>query len=177
MEVGMSHFFRTSRWVMPAPTLIAPSRQDQPPPSDNRAPLLDMDHELSDEEEKKRLRHRIGRQRWKGDDMELKRKNPGSDFKAVDFEEFRNYDVGKGYQAKHVVRQRVVENKNPTTIRPPPPESKSITSPSSKPPPKSMKKRDHKTTTGESNQKKLKRYLQCEEFRSFRKEIENIATT
>lgn len=59
---------------------------------------------------------------WEGQEMELEhaqeiRKRVKSDESAVvavDLEQFRNYQVGKGYQAKFVVRQRLAEGDKET---------------------------------------------------------------
>lgn len=68
---------------------------------------------------------------------------------AVDLEQFRNHEVGKGYKATFVVRQ--------SSIGDPYPSSK-----------KSKKEKD----IGVENS--LINYLACEGFRRFRKELQKI---
>ena len=123
----------------------------------------------SEEDERERIRARIGRKRWEGDNLELERKNPSSEEAGVtvDFEQFRNYHVGKGYQAKHVVRQRTLEDQ--TSTKKPSPSRKRSSSQKSRSSGKKAEK--------ETSQLRVKRYLRSEAFRKFRKEIETIMTT
>jgi hypothetical protein len=55
----------------------------------------------------KRARHQSQRGRgWQGAALELERPNPhAGDVAIVDLEQFRNHQIGVGYQAKHVIRQ------------------------------------------------------------------------
>jgi hypothetical protein len=54
----------------------------------------------------KRARHQHGRGGWQGSALELERPNPaGAASSIVDLEQFRNHQIGVGYQAKHVIRQ------------------------------------------------------------------------
>lgn len=134
-----------------------------------------MEHNSSDEERNEFMRSRVGRQRWKGDEMELKREQPSNkDASAgVDLEQFRNYQVGIGYQAKHVVRQRGLQSDGGavgSTSRP------EITG-------GETKKRKAQSSEGKATGKRpakedrLQRFLRCEGFRKFRKELETIMTS
>lgn len=55
------------------------------------------------------------RRGWEGEEMEMVhqkeafREDKGKVSAAVDISQFQNYEVGKGYQAKHVVRQKTGE--------------------------------------------------------------------
>lgn len=111
-----------------------------------------------DLEERLAKRARSDRVGWQGASLELERENPkGEAAAAVDLEQFRNHQVGVGYQAKHVVRQPCEES------------SKS-------------KKKVHDTKKGkkslETNKKeittsdRLSKYLKHEGLRRLRKELE-----
>jgi hypothetical protein len=73
------------------------------------------DHDAGGEEDDdlaerlaKRARHQHGRGGWQGADLELERPNPAgaaASSTVVDLEQFRNHQIGVGYQAKHVIRQ------------------------------------------------------------------------
>ena len=83
---------------------------------------------------------------------------------AVDLSQFRNTVVGKGYQAKHVVRQKQGAAQAKVTII-------DKTKPSEKQKPTPTKK-------DKSSKKKVDprvaRYLQVAGLRQFRKELESI---
>jgi hypothetical protein len=55
------------------------------------------------------------RRGWEGEEMEMVhqteafREDKGKASAAVDISQFQNHEVGKGYQAKHVVRQKTGE--------------------------------------------------------------------
>merc|ERR1712157_519519 len=57
---------------------------------------------------------------WEGGDLEITHQREYAksssqiDYAAVDMTQFHNTEVGKGYQAKHVVRQKTVPNNTPT---------------------------------------------------------------
>ena len=85
---------------------------------------------------------------------------------AVDLSQFRNEEVGKGYQAKHVVRQR--EGKSSTVS--------GLVDLSggkfSKVKGDTTKKRSHDGATDSDD--RLDAYLNCEGMRAFRREINKI---
>jgi hypothetical protein len=56
---------------------------------------------------------------WEGSHLELERQNPVKSEAIVDLAQFRNYQIGVGYQAKHVVRQPAISLSKP----PPKPET------------------------------------------------------
>jgi hypothetical protein len=95
---------------------------------------------------------------------------------AVDLEQFRNYRVGEGYQARHVVRQRTAapvhqgaagagasgatekaaEGERPSGGR------------------KRRIAEDREGKTRDGSPDELDRYLECEAFRTFRRELDKI---
>lgn len=116
---------------------------------------------------------------WKGDDMEMEhqretmmRETDNSKTSvAVDLQQFRNEEVGVGYQAKHVVRQRSektpeVKIHDMSTGRASNEDSQS----------KKKKKRKHeeKSEVKEDPAERVRKYLQSEGLRRFRKELEKI---
>jgi hypothetical protein len=114
---------------------------------------------------------------WKGDDMEMEHQremmtretDKSSTSAAVDLEQFRNKEVGVGYQAKHVVRQRSgqtpklkIHDMSRASN-----EHGEI---------KKTKKRKHeeKSEVKEDPAERVRKYLQSEGLRQFRKELEKI---
>jgi hypothetical protein len=148
---------------------------------------------MSDQEDDRYLQYASRKNRgWGGEDMELQHKQThdtsasASDPVAVDLSQFRNTQVGKGYQAKHVVRQRTVATEPPSTAatnaKPKRGEkSKSIDAASS-----SRKRSSEDTRAVEEGSKskskrqeeddRLQRYLQCDALRQFRRELEKIVS-
>jgi hypothetical protein len=119
------------------------------------------------------LKSRAG---WKGDDMEMQHQremmmrenDKGGTSVAVDLQQFRNEEVGVGYQAKHVIRQRsgqTPELKIRDMSRASNEDSES----------KKKKKRKHKDKSEPKKDPAVRKYLQSEGLRRFRKELENIA--
>lgn len=142
------------------------------------------DNHLSDEESAVPVvafsRKRRG---WEGEHLELERKidatavdETASSHAAVDLEQFRNTQVGKGYQAKHVIRQpsapdRQVTIQDMTQLHQLPKTSGEAT--------KSRRLDDEKPTKDDSAsaRTRLHRYLQCEGLRKFRTELESIESS
>jgi hypothetical protein len=136
------------------------------------------EHHLSDDEENGEvefLTKQVGfsrkRRGWVGDHMEFEREKPlegDTAHAAVDLEQFRNRQVGVGYQAKHVVRQRSA------------PESTVVIRDMTKDKNESkMKKRElcsssKKAKTDIAPKSRLQIYLGCESLRTFRKELSSI---
>lgn len=124
----------------------------------------------SDDDERFLPKSRKG---WQGEDLELEhaRESSGKSKQAaaVDISQFQNTEVGKGYQAKHVVRQQHAERK---TVE--------IIDYSQK-----NKKRAREEEAVDDDQKKevdnpktrLKKYLASPGFVMFRKEIEDILSS
>ena len=81
---------------------------------------------------------------------------------AVDLQQFRNDEVGKGYQAKHVVRQKGVPSK-----------ASGIVDMSQR------KDESMKTLTARSNAESITKesYLQCRGMRNFMREVNKILNT
>ena len=111
-----------------------------------------------------------GRGRWQGDELEIERDRTTSiDPKvsaAVDLNQFRNEEVGKGYQAKHVIRQPAAAVGSKIPIE-------DLTAPSAKKA-KVQKDASFKESKHDNESNLINKYLACEAFRKFRKEIENM---
>lgn len=110
---------------------------------------------------------------WQGEEMELAHR-PSAEIAshaAVDLNQFRNTQIGQGYQAKHVVRQRSAHEKSTLAVK-----EMVIEKNSSKE--KKSKKRSAENDTSEKNNKsQLQTYLQCEGLRKFRKELDSIESS
>ena len=78
---------------------------------------------------------------------------------AVDLQQFRNDEVGKGYQAKHVVRQKGVPSKASGIVDMSQRKDESI-----------------ETQKARSNTESITKesYLQCQGMRNFMREVEKI---
>ena len=81
---------------------------------------------------------------------------------AIDLQQFRNDEVGKGYQAKHVVRQKGVPSK-----------ASGIVDMSQR------KEESIETQTARSNAESITKesYLQCRGMRNFMREVNKILNT
>jgi hypothetical protein len=116
---------------------------------------------------------------WQGQELEQERtfqEDSQQSFAAVDVNQFRNTVVGQGYQAKHVVRQKGIDLNQ---ARRKSEEGTSIG--------KAMNMLEEATSTArisnrqdnveEDNESaRLQKYLSCEAFRRFRKELAKIET-
>lgn len=97
---------------------------------------------------------------------------------AVDLNQFRNTQVGKGYQAKHVIRQRLRIEDSAVSVRDLTKKTLDLNKRKSKKKPNEAPsssfddhtKRNEKTSTAT----RLQNYLQCEGLRKFRRELESI---
>jgi hypothetical protein len=122
-----------------------------------------MSHQPEDEQDEDRYLQYASRKRrgWAGEEMELHRPSEGiaSELVAVDLEQFRNTQVGVGYQAKHVIRQPTAA---PISIQ----ETKAKL-PTAK---ETVESQAKKRRSDEREQ----RYLQCDALRRFRKELEKL---
>ena len=125
---------------------------------------------------------------WQGEQMELAHARDSESKKgvatAVDLSQFRNEEVGKGYQAKFVVRQRNAQDEGPA------PSVKDMTRKRTekKKSRKSKRKRssrkddtDDDNDDDEDNEREqdnaknqLDKYLKSEALRRFRKELEKF---
>ena len=124
------------------------------------------------------------RRGWEGEDMELQRDDAPAEaaHAAVDLGQFRNTEVGKGYQAKHVVRQRtgkmegnVVKVKDMTISSSRKKEGVKKSSQKSKMRKTSRDDGSRKRSSAEaSKSERLKKYLKCDGLRRFRRELESI---
>jgi len=93
---------------------------------------------------------------------------------AVNLEQFRNYQVGEGYQAEFVVRQKtghdeVTSKATAATTSKSVSDKKTYDEKDRK-----RAKREKKRKSEEEKQHPLLKYLQCEGLRRFRKEIQKI---
>jgi len=107
---------------------------------------------------------------WAGEELEIKhqreqlRKAPEANFAAVDISQFQNFEVGKGYQAQHVVRQNKGES-HPLEIR----DMRGDTGKRTK------STRDEEPRIAKrSRNGQIQSYLNCKGFREFRKELEGL---
>jgi LPS O-antigen subunit length determinant protein (WzzB/FepE family) len=117
---------------------------------------------------------------WKGDDLELQhqrevmnRDDGPSESAAVNLNQFRNEEVGEGYQAKHVIRQRSGQHSE-IKIR-----DMSRANENEKDKKKSKKRKKHSSTdaapeTKEDPKERVRKYLQCDGLLQFRRELEKI---
>ena len=105
----------------------------------------------------------------------------GSDEKvsaAVDLSQFRNEEVGKGYQAKHVVRQKGAENAFTGVVD----KSGGIFSKNEREGGSSKKRNRDDDGEEEGDRKRppdtpLQSYLKCKGMRDFVKEVDKITAT
>lgn len=127
---------------------------------------------------------------WEGEELELERQlDPSIDaatattHAAVDLSQFRNTQVGKGYQAKHVIRQRSAAPQLDPAVsivqdRTKKEETSTAITSNSKTATKSKKRHAEELPSKELSSTKttrqLQAYLQCEGLRKFRKELESI---
>ena len=114
------------------------------------------------------------RRGWDGDHLELNRQQPTEDLAthvAVDLGQFRNEQIGVGYQAKHVIRQRYVPNA-PVVID----DTTQVTANS-----RTLEKRVHealgKVDTKSKSIARIHKYLKCNGLRKFRKELASIESS
>ena len=140
------------------------------------------------------------RRGWEGEEMELQRDDEPtaglSAHAAVDLQQFRNTEVGKGYQAKHVVRQRTgMESQNAVKVQDMMTTSSATSSTrrkkehnkkaskkskkqkkrSSSPSPiDQADKRREKSAPEDWKDELLQKYLNCDGLRQFRRELESI---
>lgn len=123
--------------------------------------------------------HMVGHSRknkgWGGQEMEmdhrlqqLRSSKDGDTVTAVDLKQFRNEEVGKGYQARGVVRQKTGNGTSQTM------EIVDMTKKDKKGSGKSAKKEKRKRDKKEAEEDGSNKYLRCDSIRVFRKEIEKI---
>lgn len=115
-------------------------------------------------------RHRGG---WQGDHLELqhsmdmRRSDTQHDdtVVAVDLSQFRNTEVGRGYQAKHVVRQKGLPEQEAVPRRHRTPTQRDLDE---------GEPRHDTNPTERRTRRKLETYLECERLRCFRKKLAEI---
>lgn len=122
---------------------------------------------------------RTSKKGWAGEELEMEHRmehNPDKDFAVVNIKQFQNTEVGTGYQARGVVRQKTTtaasHQKLVLSVRHLP--SKTVqqgTSADGKP----ADSRHPKDTKQKGNKRKrLDDYMSCNGIREFRKEIEQL---
>lgn len=127
---------------------------------------------------------------WQGEEMELEHArqqmqdpHKPSATTAVDLSQFRNEEIGQGYQAKFVVRQRQADDPAAVPIRDMTGEKEEESKKSSRKKSKRKREKDeakadkHRKSSNSSKKKepsRLDRYLQCAGLRAFRKELEQF---
>ena len=126
--------------------------------------------------------HNSGIKGWAGEELEIEhrreqlRNNEFKSHKTVDLGQFQNKEVGVGYQARGVIRQRgadgpqmkIIDMTKKVDDR----ETGSVESSSKK-----KRKREKKSKRDSKKKAKddpLKVFLECKALRDFRKEIEKI---
>jgi hypothetical protein len=126
---------------------------------------------------------------WEGEALEWERSKEHSDAKdqtttaayvAVDLNQFRNQEVGRGYQAKHVIRQKahyVIEPPSSNSRIVDMTTKKDTTDSNSSQRSKKRKNATNDSTTTTKKVSRLDRYLQCAGMRQFRKELESIVSS
>jgi hypothetical protein len=119
---------------------------------------------------------------WEGDELEWDRSRTSTiDLNAsaaVDLKQFRNEEVGKGYQAKHVIRQPSIsqdqklrtEDMSKTTLE----TTKACGSKKRKSKESERRKSDQDQHQRDQFSAKLAKYISCEAFCKFRQEIEKM---
>jgi hypothetical protein len=118
---------------------------------------------------------RSSKRSWDGYHLEYERErtfNNTSSHVAVDLEQFRNQQIGVGYQAKHVVRQRSAPASSIATHDMTIESARMLNSKRIK-----LNKSDKKIEKDQSTESRLQKYLLCEGLRKFRKELDLIEST
>mmetsp|Transcript_25594 Transcript_25594/g.37813 ORF Transcript_25594/g.37813 Transcript_25594/m.37813 type:complete len:116 (-) Transcript_25594:7-354(-) len=101
------------------------------------------------------------RKGWDGQDMEMSHKrektHESNAVAAVDLNQFRNTEVGQGYQAKHVFRQKTgMENKTKVV---------------------DMSRGASQKKASLIKDERLSKYLKCAGIREFRRQLEKIVNS
>jgi hypothetical protein len=114
---------------------------------------------------------------WKGEELEFEHQREGlrepkerTAAAAVDLQQFRNDEVGKGYQAKHVIRQRSGKESSDLKV---------VDMSKSKDGVKTKRKHREKSSkeSGDSKTGPRNKYLKSSGLRNFRKELEKIESS
>jgi hypothetical protein len=115
------------------------------------------------------------RRGWDGEHLELQREQPSDNLTshaAVNLQQFRNEQVGVGYQAKHVIRQRSVLD---TSVAIHNLTNDSVSNIHVQAKQKKEKLRCNSTKS--KSMTRLQKYLKCEKLRRFRKELASIESS
>jgi hypothetical protein len=109
---------------------------------------------------------------WAGEELEMEHhrsdKTTKGDFAAVDIKQFQNIEVGTGYQARGVIRQKMASADQGVAVLDMTARNKPVDRDSMKrTPPKEAEPK-------ETKRQRLEKYLSCEGLREFRKEIEQL---
>lgn len=114
------------------------------------------------------------RRGWDGDHLELNRQQPTEDLAshvAVDLSQFRNDQIGVGYQAKHVIRQRHVPNASVDMTL----DTTTNNTTHEKRKHEELGKVDAKSKSITGS--RIQKYLKCDGLRQFRKELASIESS
>lgn len=115
------------------------------------------------------------RRGWDGDHLELNREQPSENLAshvAVNLGQFRNEQIGVGYQAKHVIRQRYVPDTSVAVH-----DMTLDTTSRIRTQTKHRQEKLRDVTTKSMPVTRLQKYLNCEGMRNFRKELASIESS
>lgn len=115
---------------------------------------------------------RTSKKGWAGEELEIEHRNQHADdeddYAAVNIKQFQNTQVGVGYQARGVIRQKTA-SETQQDVR---------DMSASKTQSQVGKKQPETKVVGNSSMRKdLDEYLSCDGIREFRKEIEQLLTS
>jgi hypothetical protein len=111
-----------------------------------------------------------GHRGWQGEELELAHATKpaaAKDGAAVDFSQFRNEEVGKGYQAKFVVRQPSAGEASKVTVH-------DLSTKTDKKLSKKASKKERKDKPSAKKANRVDKYLGSKALREFRKELEKF---
>ena len=117
---------------------------------------------------------RTSKRGWAGEEIEMDHHQRGtskSGFAAVDIKQFQNTEVGTGYQARGVIRQKTAVADQSAAVR------DMITRIRNKPVDdvdSAERKRPREAEPKEAKRQRLEKYMSCDGLREFRKEIEQL---
>lgn len=112
---------------------------------------------------------RTSKKGWAGEELEMEhstQQNSTEEYTAVDIKQFQNIQVGAGYQARGVIRQKTGGGDAQKV--------QDMTAASSESERKRSRQECTKSGTIGSKRKTVDEYLKCDGIREFRKEIEQL---
>jgi hypothetical protein len=109
---------------------------------------------------------------WAGEELEMEHhrsnKRTKGGFAAVDIKQFQNIEVGAGYQARGVIRQKTSSAVQGVAVLDMTTRNKAVDRNSME------RKLPRETEAKETKRLRLEKYISCEGLREFRKEIEHL---